>query len=58
MCHLSPLPPLAVTLEFTVNERVDAPYPSPERRAYEQLIRRLLRRAAPPAVLVLHHYGW
>lgn len=32
-----------VTLEFSVNEKPDAPYPSPERRAFEQLLRRLLR---------------
>lgn len=32
-----------VTLEFSVNEKPDAPYPSSERRAFEQLLRRLLR---------------
>lgn len=43
--QLPPVPQDAdlVTLEFAVNEKPDAPYPSPERRAFEQLLRRLLR---------------
>jgi len=47
-----------VTLEFTINENANAPYPSPDRRAYEQLIRRLLHFPTPPAVLMVHHYAW
>ncbi|KAL4431189.1 hypothetical protein ABPG75_006445 [Micractinium tetrahymenae] len=47
-----------VSLEFTVNEAQNSPYQSPERRSFEQLIRRLLARKHPPAVLILHSYGW
>lgn len=47
-----------VTLEFTVNESPKAPYTSPERRSYEQLIRRLLKLPGRPAVMLLHHYAY
>jgi hypothetical protein len=48
----------AVSLEFTVNEKSNAPYTSPERRSYEQLIRRLLKLPGRPAIMLLHHYGY
>ena len=59
----SPCPSLApfgleVSLEFSVNERSDAPFQSIERRSYEQLLRRLLALPGRPAVIMLHHYGW
>lgn len=52
------LPPRAVSLEFTVNEAANSPYQSPERRSFEQLLRRLVSRKYQPAVLILHSYGW
>ncbi len=48
----------AVTLEFAINDKADAPWASPQRKAYEQLIRRLLALPGRPAVLLLHHYAW
>ncbi|KAI3428300.1 hypothetical protein D9Q98_006679 [Chlorella vulgaris] len=47
-----------VTLEFSANERADAPFTSLERRSFEQLIRRLLQYPGRPAILLLHHYAW
>ncbi|KAI7839286.1 hypothetical protein COHA_006984 [Chlorella ohadii] len=47
-----------VVLEFTVNERAEAPMTSPERRSYEQVIRQLLGYPSQPAVLLLHTYAW
>ena len=41
-----------------MNEKSKAPYTSPERRSYEQLIRRLLKLPGRPAVMLLHHYGY
>lgn len=32
-----------VVLEFTANDKKDAPYSDPERKGYEQLIRKLLK---------------
>ncbi|PSC73416.1 hypothetical protein C2E20_3417 [Micractinium conductrix] len=34
------------------------PFNSPSRRAFEQLIRRLLALPGRPAVMLLHHYAW
>lgn len=48
----------AVTLEFAINDKVDVPLNSPQRKAYEQLIRRLLALPGRPAVVLLHHYAW
>ncbi|PSC68081.1 hypothetical protein C2E20_8267 [Micractinium conductrix] len=59
-CLQHHVPPDAdlVSLEFSVNERSDAPFQSIERRSYEQLLRRLLALPGRPAVIMLHHYGW
>jgi hypothetical protein len=32
-----------VVLEFSANDKRDAPYSDPERKGYEQLIRKLLK---------------
>ena len=45
-------------LEFTYNENAAAGYSDPPRRAFEQLLRRLLALPGPPALLLLHHYAW
>ena len=45
-------------VEFTFNELADLPYTQPQRRGFEQLLRKLLRLPSAPAVVVLHHYGW
>ncbi|EFN58310.1 hypothetical protein CHLNCDRAFT_142315 [Chlorella variabilis] len=47
-----------VTLEFSVNERSEAQFTSPERRNFEQLLRRLLQYPSRPAIIMLHHYAW
>ncbi|KAL4423959.1 hypothetical protein ABPG75_001260 [Micractinium tetrahymenae] len=47
-----------VTLEFAINDKADVPFASPHRKAYEQLIRRLLALPGQPAVVLLHHYAW
>ena len=47
-----------VVLEFTMNDHRDAPYGNSERRAYEQLIRKLGGMQGAPAILQLHHYAW
>ncbi|KAL4442042.1 hypothetical protein ABPG77_011303 [Micractinium sp. CCAP 211/92] len=59
-CLSHHVPPDAdlVTLEFTVNERKEAPFTSIERRSFEQLLRRLLSYPGRPAVMMLHHYSW
>ena len=36
----------------------DIPFTSPQRRAFEQLLRKLARLPGQPAVVVLHHYAW
>ena len=45
-------------LEFTLNDRRDVSYGDPERRGYEQLIRKLGGMRGAPAILQLHHYAW
>lgn len=77
--------PVQQVAEFTVNEQPADSFNAPQRRGYEQLLRKLLKirscgeqggdgngagssssergsagcaRIPPPAVLVLHHYGW
>lgn len=47
-----------MVLEFTMNENADVPFTEPQRRGYEQLLRKLLRMPGPPALLQLHHYAW
>ncbi|EFN58305.1 expressed protein [Chlorella variabilis] len=47
-----------VVVEFTFNEHSAVPFPHPTRRGFEQLLRKLLRLPASPAVIVLHHYAW
>lgn len=47
-----------VVLEFSANDKRDAPYSDPERKGYEQLIRKLLKLPGRPALLQLHHYAW
>ena len=47
-----------VVLEFTANDKRDAPYADPERKGYEQLVRKLLNMPGRPALLQLHHYAW
>jgi hypothetical protein len=47
-----------VVVETTQNDAEDAPYASPERRGYEQLLRGLLALPRRPAVLLLHHHRW
>jgi len=47
-----------VILEFAVNDKADAEFNSPPRRAYEQLVRKLLQLPSKPAVVLLHHYAW
>lgn len=44
--------------EFTFNEPGDQPFTSPQRRGFEQLLRKLARLPGAPAVVVLHHYAW
>lgn len=41
-----------------MNESPNLPFTSTDRRSFEHLIRRLLARPNPPAVLMLHHWGW
>lgn len=63
-CHDQLVPPDAdlVSLEFTLNDEKAGGYDRPSRRAFEQLLRLLLRPPAPPAaapaVILLHHYAW
>jgi lysophospholipase L1-like esterase len=47
-----------VVLEFSANDKKDAPYTDPERRGYEQLVRKLLQLPGRPALIQLHHYAW
>ncbi|KAL4447553.1 hypothetical protein ABPG75_004772 [Micractinium tetrahymenae] len=47
-----------VVLEFSANDKRDAPYSDPERKGYEQLIRKLLNMRGRPALIQLHHYAW
>lgn len=47
-----------MTVEFAINDKADVPLNSPQRKAYEQLIRRLLALPGQPAVVLLHHYAW
>lgn len=47
-----------VVVEFTVNDYPDVSYTDPQRKGYEQLLRKLLRMPGPPAVVQLHHYAW
>ncbi|KAL4427825.1 hypothetical protein ABPG75_001914 [Micractinium tetrahymenae] len=58
LSHHVPADADLVTLEFTVNERKEAPFTSIERRAFEQLLRRLLAYPGRPAIMMLHHYSW
>lgn len=46
------------TLEFTWNDEKAGGYDRPSRRAFEQLLRLLLRLPEPPALVLLHHYAW
>jgi hypothetical protein len=43
---------------MTLNDRVVHSFDSPDRRAYEQLVRKALRLPSRPAVLLLHSYAW
>lgn len=45
-------------LEFSANDKRDAPFSDPERKGYEQLARKLLRLPSRPALVQLHHYAW
>ena len=47
-----------VVLEFSVNDPDDAEFVDPSRKAYEQLLRKVLKRPGAPAVVQLHHYAW
>ncbi|KAI3430747.1 hypothetical protein D9Q98_009159 [Chlorella vulgaris] len=47
-----------VVVEMTLNDRVVHSFDSPDRRAYEQLVRKALRLPSRPAVLLLHSYAW
>lgn len=47
-----------IVLEFSANDKKDAPYTDPERRGYEQLVRKLLQLPGRPALIQLHHYAW
>ena len=47
-----------MVLEFSVNEPIDLPFASGDRRGYEQLVRHLLRLPGRPALLQLHHFRW
>lgn len=52
-----------LVLEFTINEPPygfvqDVPMAGAARRAFEQLVRRVLRMPRAPAVIMLHHYAW
>lgn len=47
-----------VVVEFAVNDKQAAERASPQRRTYEQLLRRLLGLPSRPAVVMLHHYSW
>ncbi|PSC72893.1 photosystem II reaction cent isoform B [Micractinium conductrix] len=60
VCAEAIIPPDADLLvaEFTFNEPADIPFTSPQRRAFEQLLRKLARLPGQPAVVVLHHYAW
>ncbi|KAL4440672.1 hypothetical protein ABPG77_000381 [Micractinium sp. CCAP 211/92] len=60
VCAEAIVPPDAdlVVAEFTFNEPGDQPFTSPQRRGFEQLLRKLARLPGAPAVVVLHHYAW
>ncbi|KAI3436557.1 hypothetical protein D9Q98_005973 [Chlorella vulgaris] len=60
LCAEAMLPPDTdlVVAEFTFNEPGEQPYTSPQRRAFEQLLRKLAQLPDHPAVVVLHHYAW
>lgn len=60
VCAEALIPPDAdlVVAEFTFNEPGDQPFASPQRRGFEQLLRKLARLPGAPAVVVLHHYAW
>ena len=47
-----------VVVEFTFNEMGNLQYTTPQRRGFEQLLRKLASLPGAPAVLVLHHYAW
>lgn len=47
-----------VVIEFTINDPRDTTYADPERRAYEQLVRKLMALPGRPALLQLHHWAW
>ncbi len=49
-----------VVLEFSANDKRDAPYSDPERKGYEQLIRKLLKlpgrcAASPTMAMIASH---
>lgn len=56
--HMVPNGADLAIIEFTMNEENDAPYTKPQRRGYEQLVRKLLRMPGPPAIIQMHHYAW
>lgn len=47
-----------VVIEFTYNEPHDKEYDSPQRRGFEQLLRKVLDLPGAPAVIMLHQYSW
>ncbi|PSC68178.1 Acyl-coenzyme A thioesterase THEM4 isoform A [Micractinium conductrix] len=47
-----------IVLEFSANDLKDAPFSHPERKGYEQLVRKLLGMWGRPALIQLHHYAW
>ena len=45
-------------MEFTYNEPADVLFNTPQRKGFEQLLRKLLQLPSQPAVVMLHHYAW
>ena len=47
-----------VVVEFTQNEPDNVEFTESSRKAYEQLLRKVLKRPGAPAIIQLHHYAW
>jgi hypothetical protein len=49
-----------VVVEFAINDEAskEVSYASPQRRTYEQMLRRMLQRPSQPTLLLLQYYPW